>query len=84
MSQNQSCTGIFDTQDGRIGFVRPFSTEMRPSRADAFVAPPVIFSNRLRNGVLVDGTCTPGSRGLQLTAIESLNGVPLPGRDASS
>ena len=76
MSANQPCTGIFDTQDGRTGFVRPISTEMKPGREDAFVTPPVALGNRLRNGVLVEGTSAQGGRGPQLASVESVNGIP--------
>lgn len=48
---------------------------MRPSREDAFVAPAVAVANRLRNGVLVAGTCSRGGRGPQLTSVESVNGL---------
>lgn len=75
MAANQPCNGIYDTQDGRTGFLRPVSTEMKPSQEDAFVSPPMALSNRLRNGALVGGTCSHGDRGLQLTSIESINGL---------
>lgn len=77
MTATKPCIGIFDTQDGRMGFIRPVSTEMKPSREDVFVSPPVTLTNRLRNGVLVEGTSTQTSRGLQLTNIESVNGIPV-------
>ena len=73
---SQPCTGIFDTQDGRTGFVRPISTEMKPGRDDAFVSPPVALTNRLRNGVLVEGTCSRSDRGLQLATVDMVNGLP--------
>ncbi|MDO8587816.1 MAG: transcription termination factor Rho [Armatimonadota bacterium] len=76
MATDQLCTGIFDTQDGRTGFVRPVSTEMKPGRDDAFVSPAVALGNRLRNGSLVEGTCAAGPRGLQITSVESVNGLP--------
>ena len=73
---SQACNGIFDTQDGRTGFVRPVSVEMKPGK-DAFVAPPVCLGNRLRNGAVVEGDCERGPRGLQLTSVESVNGLPV-------
>ena len=47
---------------------------MKPSPEDVFVSPPVALSNRLRNGALVVGTCSRSNRGLQLTAVETING----------
>jgi transcription termination factor Rho len=73
---SQACTGIFDTQDDRMGFIRPISTEMKPGCDDVFVSPPVVRQNRLKNGVLIVGMCEQGGRGLQLTTVESVNGVP--------
>ena len=75
MTDNCPCTGIFDTQDGRTGFVRPVSTEMNPGRDDVFVTPPVALGSRLRNGVMVVGTSAAGGRGPQLATIESVNGL---------
>ena len=72
---SQPCTGIFDTQDGRSGFIRPASVEMKPGRDDAFITPPVALTNRLRNGVVVQGTCAKTERGLQLSAVELVNGL---------
>lgn len=74
---SQPCTGIFDTQDGRTGFVRPISTEMKPSSQDAFVSPPIALTNRLRNGVVVEGECMRGPRGIQLVSVQLVNGLPL-------
>lgn len=74
---SQPCTGIFDTQDGRSGFVRPVSTDMRPSRDDAFVLPSVALTNRLRNGVAIEGACARTERGLQLNSVDTVNGVPI-------
>lgn len=74
---SQQCIGIFDTQDGRTGFVRPCSTGMKPGRDDAFVSPPVALTNRLRNGVVVAGACASGDRGLRLASVESVNGLPV-------
>jgi transcription termination factor Rho len=48
---------------------------MRLSSEDAFVPPPVALPNRLRSGAVVEGTCSRGSRGLQLTSVESINGL---------
>lgn len=76
MSDRQPCTGVFDTQDGRTGFVRPLSTEMKPGPDDVFVAPPVALTNRLRNGVTIQGFSAVGNRGRQLATIETINGVP--------
>ena len=56
--------------------MRPISTEMKQSREDAFVTPAVALPSRLRNGALVIGACGRGDRGLQLTSIESINGLP--------
>ncbi len=70
------CSGIFDTQDGRTGFLRPFSTEMKPSRDDAFVLPSVSLANRLRNGAVVAGECSQTPKGIQLGAVETVNGLP--------
>ncbi|MHB1002179.1 MAG: transcription termination factor Rho [Armatimonadota bacterium] len=74
---NNICSGIFDTQDGRSGFLRPPSTEMKPGRDDIFVTPPVALTNRLRNGCVVQGACAQTPRGVQLTTIESVNGLPV-------
>lgn len=71
----QTCTGIVDTQDGRTGFLRPVSTELKPGREDVFVTPPAMLSNRLRNGVLVCGSCAKTPKGIQLASIESVNGL---------
>lgn len=71
------CTGIFDTQDGRTGFLRPFSTEMKPGRDDAFVLPSVSLVNRLRNGAVVEGECAQTPKGIQLSAVETVNGLPV-------
>lgn len=75
LALDRPCQGIYDTQDDHTGFLRPFSTEMKPSREDAFVAPPIIRSNRLRNGAMIVGSCSQGDRGLKLTEIESINGL---------
>ncbi|HEY3298935.1 MAG TPA: transcription termination factor Rho [Armatimonadota bacterium] len=76
MILNQSCTGIIDTQDGRSGFLRPISTEMKPSREDIFVAPPVMLGNRLRNGAIVEGTSGRTPKGIQLMEVQTVNGLP--------
>ena len=75
MTDGKSCIGIFDTFDGRSGFLRPVSTEMKPGSEDAFVPPPVAMPCRLRNGVLVSGACSRGSKGFELTSIDSINGL---------
>ena len=72
---NQPCTGVFDTQDGRSGFLRPVSVEMKPSREDVFITPPVALTNRLRNGVVVQGSCSQTDRGRQLSSVEMVNGL---------
>ncbi len=69
------CKGVFDTADGRTGFLRAFSTEMKPSRDDAFILPSVSLTNRLRNGAVVEGVCEPGDKGLHLTSIRTVNGL---------
>ena len=74
---SQLCTGIFDTQDGRSGFLRPISTDMKQSRDDAFVSPPIALTNRIRNGSVVEGECTRGDRGLILSTVETVNGLPV-------
>lgn len=58
-----------------MGFVRPISVEMKLGRDDVFVAPPVVLTNRLRNGVVVHGVCAKGQRGIQMTAVETVNGL---------
>lgn len=74
---SQGCNGIVDTQDGRSGFLRPVSTEMKPGRDDLFIPPPVMLMNRLRNGAVVQGTWGQTPRGAQLVTVESVNGLPV-------
>lgn len=69
------CNGVFDTQDGRTGFLRPFSTEMKPGRDDAFVLPSVSLTNRLRNGAVVEGECAQTPKGLQLASVQTVNSL---------
>lgn len=73
---SQSCSGILDTQDGRTGFIRPPSTEMKRGKDDVFVPPPVILTNRLRNGAVIEGNCQKTEKGIQLAAPETINGLP--------
>jgi len=58
--------------------MRPASVEMKPGRDDAFITPPVALTNRLRNGVVVQGACAMTDRGRQLSTIETVNGLPVP------
>ena len=71
----QKCTGIFDTQDGRSGFIRPASVEMKPGRDDVFVTPPLALRHRLRNGAMIEGSFGKTDRGIQLTSVETVNGL---------
>jgi transcription termination factor Rho len=59
-----------------MGFVRPVSTEMKPGREDVFAPPPVVLTNRLRNGAVVEGTTASTPKGTQLSTVESVNGIP--------
>lgn len=77
MCLNQESAPIFDTQDGRSGFLRPVTTEMKPGKNDVFVAPPVALTNRLRNGSVVSGQTAQTPRGVQLSTVESVNGLPV-------
>ncbi len=74
---DQKITGIFETQDGRSGFIRPVSTDMRPGRGDVFVPPPVTLTNRIRNGAVIEGITVRKERGIQLATVESVNGLPV-------
>ena len=56
--------------------MRPVSVEMKPSREDAFITPPVALTNRLRNGVVVQGSCSQTDRGRQLSSVELVNDLP--------
>lgn len=58
-----------------MGFLRPISTDMKPSRDDVFAPPPVVLGNRLRNGAVVEGASVTSSRGPQLGQVDSVNGV---------
>ncbi len=57
--------------------MRPASVEMKPGRDDAFVSPPVALRNRLRNGAVIEGSCSRTDRGLQLASVETVNGLPM-------
>lgn len=72
---SQHCSGVFDSQDGRTGFVRPLSIDLRPGGNDAFVPPSLVVSNRLRIGAVIEGTCTRGPRGLRLETVSTVNGL---------
>lgn len=72
----ETFTGIFDTQDGRSGFIRPISTEMRPDRSDVFVIPSIALTNRLRNGCVVEGKADRTPKGMQVTSVETVNECP--------
>lgn len=74
---DQTVTGILDTLDGRTGFLRPITTEMKQGRDDVFVTPPIMLTNRLRNGVVVTGTSSRTPKGVQLVSLESVNGLPV-------
>lgn len=57
--------------------MRPASVEMKPGRDDAFVAPPVVLRNRLRNGAVIEGACSKSDRGRRLDSVDTVNGLPL-------
>jgi transcription termination factor Rho len=59
-----------------MGFLRPISTEMKPSREDVFVTPPVMLGNRLRNGAIVEAETVRTPKGIQAASVESVNGIP--------
>lgn len=50
---------------------------MRPGKQDAFVTPPIALRNRLRNGAVIDGECGRTDRGIQLSSVETVNGISL-------
>jgi len=50
---------------------------MKPGRDDAFVLPSVSLVNRLRNGAVVEGICEHTPKGVQLTSVETVNGLPV-------
>lgn len=74
---SKTCSGVFDTRDGRSGFIRPISTTMKPDREDVFVPPPASLGNRLRNGAVVQGLCDRGPKGIALTSVETVNDIPV-------
>lgn len=73
---NQSCTGIVDTEDGRMGFLRTPSLEFKRTRDDRFIPPPVMRKFNLRDGAEVVGTCVETPKGVQLSEVETVNGIP--------
>lgn len=73
---NHLCTGIVDTEDGRMGFLRTPSVEFTRTRDDRFIPPPVMRKYNLRDGAEVTGTCVETPKGVQLSEVESVNGIP--------
>lgn len=60
-----------------MGFLRPASVEMKPSRDDVFVPPGLAVRNMLRNGSVVTGMFQRTDKGGQLESVETVNGLPI-------
>ena len=64
--------------DKKFGFIREFSATVPKGSNDAFVPPPLIRKNKLRDGVLLEGTLRPGRKGdMQVHRLHSVMGLPI-------
>ncbi|HNB10515.1 MAG TPA: transcription termination factor Rho [bacterium] len=69
-------SGILETDPKGFGFIRTLSLTLSPSPKDVFVPPGIITQNRLRPGVLVEGTGAPGDKGnTRVATITRINGM---------
>ncbi len=64
--------------DKKFGFIREFRHDIPKGKKDAFVSPALIKRNKLRDGMIMEGTLRPGRKGdMQVHHIDSVMGMPL-------
>src|SRR6185503_6267672 len=84
MQTEQPASGVLQINEKGFGFLRHAGSNYLPSPKDVFVPRNLIQHFRLREGVHLTGTATPGENGRggrgrvqsdQLTSIELINGT---------
>lgn len=66
--------GMLELAPKGFGFLRILDKGLEQANDDVFVTPDLIRTHGLRLGVWIDGEAMQGPRGLQLTAIKTING----------
>ncbi len=66
--------GMLELAPKGFGFLRTLDKGLEQATDDVFVTPDLIRTNGLRLGVWIHGEAMQGPRGLQLTAISTING----------
>lgn len=74
---SESFSGILEIYPKGFGFVRERSLLLEEGPNDAYVSERTITTERLRPGAFIEGERTNGKKGLQLSSIERVNGIPL-------
>lgn len=69
-------SGILELSPKGFGFLRELSGDLEQSNNDVFISPDVVRVNGLRVGVWIDGIAQQGPRGLQVTELKKINGMP--------
>ncbi|MEO1857043.1 MAG: transcription termination factor Rho [Rubritalea sp.] len=69
-------SGILELSPKGFGFLRELSGDLEQSSNDVFISPDIVRVNGLRVGVWIDGIAQQGPRGLQVTELEKINGMP--------
>lgn len=74
-SQQEQFQGILEITSSKYAFVRSISLTLSERIDDPYVSQSLISNLRLREGVKISGTATRTGRGLQVTHINSINGI---------
>ena len=70
----QEVSGILETTPKGFGFLRKPESDYEQSKSDVFVPPDLVQKHALRAGQVLTGKAQKGPRGLQMTAVEGING----------
>lgn len=69
-------SGILELSPKGFGFLRELSGDLERSSNDVFIPPDIVRVNGLRVGVMIEAIAKQGPRGLQITEIKTINGMP--------
>lgn len=73
---NSPCSGVLQLLPQGGGFLRQPSESFRPARGDAWVSIQLMKEAGLVEGAFVQGKSEHGDRGLKLTEVDTVNGLP--------
>ncbi|MFC4994056.1 transcription termination factor Rho [Rubritalea tangerina] len=70
-------SGILELSPKGFGFLRELASDLEQSSNDVFISPDIVRVHGLRVGVWIEGFAKQGPRGLQITEVKAINGMPV-------